>query len=107
MFEPLDREVISFRAQCDQPSSLDENVRKGVRRMPQFAIEAEVEAFIGIHSDLTDEQVKRLVVRNGSLPEREVVTGAGYRDREKRGTFLPNLLRSYLRKSKASKELIP
>ena len=63
--EALDREVISFRAQFDQRSPLDEIVREGARRMLQAAIDAEVDAFIGMHAARTDEAGRRLVVRNG------------------------------------------
>jgi len=75
--QQLDPEVISFRAQFDQRSPLDEIVREGARRMLQSAIDAEVEAFIAMHADRTDELGRRLVVKNGSLPEREILTGAG------------------------------
>jgi putative transposase len=73
----LDPEVISFRAQFDQKSPLDELVREGARRMLQSAIDAEVDAFIALHDHRRDQQGRRLVVRNGSLPEREILTGAG------------------------------
>ena len=63
------------------------SLRKGVRltswsgkefyALSQSAIDAEVEAFIGQHAHRRDEQGKRLVVKNGSLPEREILTGAG------------------------------
>jgi hypothetical protein len=75
--EQVDPEVISFRAQFDQRSPLDEIVKEGARRMLQTAIDAEVEAFIAMHADRTDERGRRLVVKNGSLPEREILTGAG------------------------------
>jgi len=75
--EPLDPEVISFRAQFDERSPLDEIVKEGARRMLKAAIDAEVEAFIAMHADRTDERGRRLVVKNGSLPEREILTGAG------------------------------
>jgi putative transposase len=78
-----------------------------------------VEAFIAMHSDRTDERGRRLVVKNGNLPEREILTGAGslpvtqgrVRDNDpdpnRRVTFSPSVLPSYLRKTKAIEELIP
>lgn len=75
--QPVDPEVISFRAQFDQRSPLDEIVEEGARRMLQTAIDAEVEAFITMHADRTDAQGRRFVVKNGSLPQREILTGAG------------------------------
>ena len=75
--QPLDPEVVSFRAQFDQKSPLDELVREGARRMLQSAIDADVDTFIAQHCDRTDERGRRQVVKNGSLPEREILTGAG------------------------------
>ncbi|EMI43787.1 IS256 family transposase [Rhodopirellula sp. SWK7] len=116
--EALDPEVISFRGHFDQRSPLDEIVKEGARRMLQAAIDAEVDAFIQQHADRTDEYGRRLVVKNGNLPMREILTGAGSiavtqgrvrendPDRSKRVTFSPNVLPSYLRKTKAIEELI-
>jgi transposase-like protein len=41
------------------------------------AVEAEVEAYIEKHAEIRDEDGHRVVVRNGHLPERELVTGIG------------------------------
>jgi putative transposase len=40
-------------------------------------MEAEVAEFVGKHSGTTDQEGRRLVVRNGYLPERESVTRIG------------------------------
>ncbi len=56
---------------------LDELVREGARRMLQSALEEEVQTFINRHKALTTEDGKQAVVRNGHLPERDVVTGVG------------------------------
>lgn len=117
--EQMDTEVLEFRANFDTRSPIDELVREGARRMLQAAIDAEVEDFIAQHADRRDEQGRRQVVRNGQLPSRELLTGAGplevvqprVRDRspdkENRVTFSPSVLPPYLRKSKAIEELIP
>lgn len=117
--QELDPEVISFRAQFDEKSPLDELVREGARRMLQSAIDAEVKAFIEQHDDRRDEEGRRLVVKNGSLPQREILTGAGSipvkqgrvrdntPDPQKRVTFTPSVLPAYLRKTTAIEELIP
>src|SRR5689334_22990364 len=52
-------------------------LREGARRMLMQAVEAEVEAFIAAHADLTDGQGRRRVVRNGHAPERHIQTGIG------------------------------
>jgi len=117
--EPIDQEVVSFRAQFDEKSPLDDLVREGARRMLQSAIDAEVEAFIAQHAQRRDDRGRRLVVKNGVLPEREILTGAGaiplvqgrvrdnHPDPEQRLTFTPSVLPAYLRKTKAIEELIP
>ncbi|TWU39088.1 hypothetical protein Q31b_41700 [Novipirellula aureliae] len=58
--EPLDPEVISFRAQFDEKSPLDELVREGARKMLQAAIDAEVEGFLAQHANRLDERGRRL-----------------------------------------------
>ncbi len=117
--EPLDAEVVEFRANFEARSPLDEIIREGARRMLQAAIDAEVDAFIAAHANRRDGQGRRRVVRNGRLPSREILSGAGplevsqprVRDkspqRENRVTFSPSVLPRYLRKTKAIEELIP
>ncbi len=52
-------------------------VREGARKMLQAALEAEIEEHLSRFKNLVDEEGKRLVVRNGVMPERTVLTGAG------------------------------
>ena len=87
--------------------------------MLQVALENEVQMFLEEHSTRVDEQGRRRVVRNGHLPAREIVTGAGtldvrqprVRDKspdpEQRVRFSSAILPPYLRKSKSIEELIP
>ena len=87
--------------------------------MLQAAINAEVEVFLAEHADRRDEQDRRRVVRNGHLPSRELLTGAGplqiqqprVRDnspqRKERVQFSSSILPAYLRKSPEIEELIP
>ncbi len=117
--ENLDPEVLAFRANFVSRSPLDEIIREGARRMLQTAIDAEVEDFISTHSQRCDEQGRRQVVRNGHLPAREILTGAGplqvqqprvrdnSPDKENRVIFSPSVLPPYLKKSKSIEELIP
>ena len=58
-------------------SPLDEIVRNGARRMLQAAIDAEVAEDITRCREFRDDEGHRLVVRNGTLPERTIATGAG------------------------------
>ena len=113
-----DPEVVKFRANFESRSPLDELIREGARRMLQAAIDAEVDDFLAKHSGRRDEQGRRLVVRNGSLPEREILTGAGklpvrqprVRDRssgDDRVWFSPQVLPPYLKRTNSIEELIP
>lgn len=117
--QEIDSEVLAFRRQFDDKSPLDELVREGARRMIQAAIDAEVDGFIERHSVRVDELGRRLVVKNGSLPPREILTGAGPveikqgRVRDKNGDadervqFTPSVLPAYLRRTDKIEELIP
>ena len=58
-------------------SVLDEIARRGARQMLAQAMEAEVAAFVENHADKVDERGHRMVVRNGHMPQRELVTGIG------------------------------
>ncbi len=73
----VDPEVLAFRAQFERRSPLDQIVRDGAQRMLQAAIESEVDEFLVAHQDRRDENGNRLLVRNGYMPGREILTGAG------------------------------
>lgn len=100
-------------------SVLDELVQQGARKMLQAALEAEVEQFLAEHAQRRDEQGRRLVVRNGHLPARELLSGAGrlevmqprvrdkHPEKDQRVTFSSAILPPYLRRSRALEELIP
>lgn len=115
----LDSEVLAFRSQFEDQSPLDGLVRRGAQQMLQAAINAEVEAFLETHQDRRDERGRRLVVRNGHLPAREILSGAGplevqqgrvrdnSPDPEARVRFSPRVLPAYLRRTDAIEELIP
>ena len=117
--QEIDSEVLAFRRQFDDKSPLDELVREGARRMIQAAIDAEVDGFIERHSVRVDELGRRLVVKNGSLPPREILTGAGpveikqgrvrdkSKDPDRRVDFTPSVLPAYLRRTDKIEELIP
>ena len=82
------------------------------------AIEAEVANWIDDHAHLCDEAGRRQVVRNGSHPERTVLTGLGpiavkqprVQDRRlpgQRETFSPAVLPPYVRRTKNIDEATP
>jgi len=103
------------RVADESRSYLDRLVREGARRMLQEAIEMEVAEYIEAHKALRDETGRRLVVRNGHMPEREVQTGAGplpvkkprVDDRREGQRFTSRILPPYLRRSPTIDALIP
>jgi transposase-like protein len=111
--------VIGFSEVDESQSPLDALVREGARKMLQAALESEVQDFLEQHASRVDDQGRRQVVRNGYLPPREIVTGAGplevaqprVRDKSPdaagRVRFSSSILPPYLRKSKSIEELIP
>lgn len=98
---------------------LTEIIRDGARGLLAAAVQAEVDAWISERSHITGDRGHRLVVRNGSMPQREVITGIGpvqvrqprVHDRrpesEGREKFTSAILPPYLRKSRSIEELIP
>jgi transposase-like protein len=93
-----------------------EVVRQGAQRLLAQAIEAEVAMFLARYADRRDAQGRHAVVRNGSLPEREVHTGIGAvrvkvpRVRDRSGTglrFHSALLPPYVRRSQSLAALLP
>lgn len=94
---------------------LEHLLREGARRLLDLTIRDEVEAYIERHKDLRDEAGRRLVVRNGSLPERELASGLGpipvrqprVHDRRPGCRFTSAILPPYLRRLPTVDALIP
>jgi putative transposase len=93
-------------------------LHEGARRMLIDAIEAEVVEYLDSRADATDAQGRRLVVRNGHLPERALQTPNGAmpvqqprvrdnRPADQREKFTSKILPPYLRRTKVIEELIP
>ncbi len=103
------------RVAQESRSALDEVLRRGAREMLQAAIEGEVAEYIDQHGDHRDEAGHRLVVRNGSMPERELVTGVGsvrikqprVHDRRDGQRFTSQLLPPFMRRVPSIDALIP
>ena len=101
---------------ADERDALTEVLRQGAWRMLAQTVESEVEAFVVAHEHIRDEEGRRLVIRNGYLPERTIQTGIGdiavkaprVRDRSGSGLrFTSTILPPYLRRTKSIEELIP
>ena len=96
--------------------TLDDLVKRGARQVIQQAIEAELAELLSTCSNITTLHGKRAVVRNGYLPEREVLTAAGQivvqvpkvRDRTGSGIkFNSNVVPPYVRKSPRVSAALP
>jgi len=99
--------VISLpeRAKVEAKSYLEQLLSEGARKLLQAAIENEVCEYLQGQSNRRVESGERRVVRNGYLPERDLVTGVGpVKIRQPRvrhrdgGTFSSEILPKYLRR---------
>jgi transposase-like protein len=95
---------------------LTELLRAGARQLIADAVEVELQNLLEHYADLRNENGPMQVVRNGYLPEREILTGLGpvkvkvpkVRDKSRQGIkFNSALLPPYLRKTKAVEEVLP
>ena len=100
-------------------SALETVLRQGARKLLQEAIEAEVDDFINFHKDQHDADRKRLAVRNGYMPERDLLTSMvpikikqpRVDDRKLRedvdNEFTSAILPKYMRRAPSIDNLIP
>jgi putative transposase len=96
--------------------SLDDLIQRGARQIIQQAIEAELATLLEQYGNVKTFDGRRAVVRNGYLPEREVVTAIGpvpvkvpkVRDRSGSGVkFNSNIVPPYIRKSSRVSAALP
>jgi transposase-like protein len=96
--------------------SLDDLVRRGARQVIQQVIEVELAQLLEQYGNVKTVQGRQAVVRNGYLPEREVLTGAGpvavrvpkVRDRSGSGVkFNSGVVPPYVRKSPRVSAALP
>lgn len=95
---------------------LTDLLRDGARALIQQAVEAELQAFLNDYRNVMDLKGRQTVVRNGYLPERDIVTGVGnvavkmpkVRDRSGGGVkFNSSLVPPYVRKAKRVEAALP
>ena len=96
-------------------AALEDILRQGARDMLQKAIEAEVADYIEANKDVVDEGTgRRMVVRNGRLPGREIQSGLGpipisqprVNDRREGMKFTSSILPPYMRRAPSIEALI-
>ncbi len=106
---------IGSRVEEESKTQLEEIIRHGARKMLQAAIESEVSEYVESHIEKTDEDDRRLVVRNGSMPGREIITGVGklgirqprINDRRAGKKYTSKILPPYMRRVPSIDALIP
>ena len=97
-------------------SGLDDLIQQGAQQIVQQAIEAELASLLERFDNVKTLDGRRTVIRNGYLPEREVVTAIGpvtvkvpkVRDRSGSGVkFNSNIVPPYIRKSPRVSAALP
>jgi len=99
----------------ESQSVLEQIIKEGARKLLQTAIENEVAEYIAVFSEMKDKEGRRMVVRNGYLPERSILTGIGpipvkqprVRDKREEEAFTSAILPRYLRRVPSLDNLIP
>jgi putative transposase len=102
------------RAELEAKTPLEQLIAAGARKMLQAAIENEVQEYLQAHQGQRTPGDRAAVVRNGYLPERDLVTGVGpipvrqprvrHRDGQR---FTSAILPRYLRRVPSVDALIP
>lgn len=96
--------------------SLTDLLRRGARGLIETAVEAELDLLLDEYRNVTDLQGRRAVVRNGHLPERNILTGVGnipvripkVRDRSGSGIkFNSAIVPPYVRKAQRVEAALP
>ncbi len=101
-------------------SVLEQIAREGARRLLQQALEKEVEEYLKLHQSFRNEEARQAVVRNGYMPERELITGMGpirirqprvdnrqIRKNDEAERFSSKILPRYMRRVPSIDNLIP
>ncbi len=108
--------VVALSSPESVEDPLTELLRSGAKRLIQQAIEAELADLLAQYAGQLDEQGRRAVVRNGYLPEREILTGVGpvpvkvpkVRSRgEEPVVFRSSLVPPYVRKARRVEAALP
>lgn len=108
--------VVEIQSPVQEEDPLTELLKWGSQKLIAAAVGAEFADLLSQYSGRVDGQGRRVVVRNGYLPEREIQTGIGpvkvrvpkARDRSRSGVkFNSRLLPPYLKRTKQIAELLP
>ena len=69
--------VISLENPEENADVLTSLLRSGARELIKKAVQSELAEFLSQYEDMTDSEGRPLVVRNGYLPQRELMKGIG------------------------------
>lgn len=109
------RQAVATQQKVPFQSALEDVLREGARRMLQTTMEGEGADYVAAHQELRDAGGRRVVVRNGYLPQRDLLTGMGpvrirqprVRDRRPGEKFTSRILPRFLRRVPSLDVLIP
>ncbi len=108
--------VIALEKPAENEDVLTKMLRRGARDLLTKAVQAELTEFLSHYQDVVDDQGLQSVVRNGYLPDREIMTGIGpveikvpkTRDRSGQGIhFRSELLPPYIKRTKSVDSVLP
>ena len=108
--------VITLEKPAENEDVLTRMLRRGARDLLTKAVEVELTEFLAQYQDVADDQGRQSVVRNGYLPDREIMTGIGpveikvpkTRDRSGQGIhFRSELLPPYIKRTKSVESVLP
>ena len=110
--EPIDEKK---QVEESPKSILEQVIQEGARRLLQAAIENEIAEYIERCTHIKDDKGHRMVVRNGKLPERSLVTGVGplkirqprIHDKREGESFTSSILPRYMRRVPTIDKLLP
>jgi len=116
----VDKSITTEGVREETWSVLETLAREGARKLLQQALENEVEEYIEAHAAKRDENGHRVAVRNGTMPERSILTGMGpmpiqqprvddrkLKEQEEAERFSSMILPPYLRRVPSVDNLIP
>ena len=69
--------VIALEKPAENEDVLTKMLRRGARDLLTKAVQAELTEFLSHYQDVVDDQGLQSVVRNGYLPDREIMTDIG------------------------------
>src|SRR3974377_27282 len=110
--EPIDEKK---QVEESPKSVLEQIIHEGARRLLQAAIENEVAEYVERFKEMKNEKGSRIVVKNGSSPERMLVTGVGplkirqprVYDKREGESFTSAILPRYMRRVPTIDTLLP